>query len=620
MPRIRVFNGGLRKAIAPHLINENESVVNQNINHVNGILTPVKDKVQSIPNAEKYGHYFTTDDEWYFSPTPKDWVEFQERLYIGNRTGTSTKIVNGIEYNLGIQPPTTVPTVVVSRETPEQDQITRVDLFPNTAVAGDIPAGITLQYKVVNIASTGEHYPSDEIFSVKVTSVYSPGDPQYLTNDIRIGVEDTNVDTTIAIFRFFDNYWRKVYEGVAGAAIHYDQTYDISANDSIEDYLVDGLKGTYQYALTFYNSIDGTESAPVVSDEYEIDWGRATVNNLQVSTDPQVNSRRLYRVGGTLTTFTLVTELDNIVTSYVDDADDDDIDGRLLDAETNFPPVDNLYWLMESYAMLFAADGDKLRFTPIGEPDYWPQTFFLDFPRPITGLAKTPIGLLVFNEYETWLVTGTGPTSLTQQLLTGSQGCINGDSVVNIEGAAYWASTDGVCLSDGGQVMVITREKLDKIDLSSSVNAVVYDEQYYLQLDTEALIIDIPRQVIKNANYDIESFIIANDTLYGYKESYLHIIEADTVDLSMDYRSPIYVGPAYSIPKTYKNFYMFSEGTVTIEIFIDGVLAQTATYVGYDNHQVKIPTEHTRGFSLQFRITGTGIVYEIYWEEGNANQ
>ena len=620
VPKISIFNGGLHTSAAAHLIADKESVVNINIDHISGMITPLYDKTESVLNAKKWGHFFTTELAWYFSDTPKDWVEFQERLYVGNRAGFSRKIVGVNDWLMGIVGPTAIPTGVASNEAPDQSQITRVELFANTAVAGDIPADITVQYRVVNITAGGTYYPSDSIFKLVMSSVYNPGDPEYLTNDVRITIPDTNVDTTVAIFRLFDNYWRKVYQGAV--IVFYDQTYDISANDSIEAYLETGLDGVYQYALTWYNTVDDTESVPVISNEITVENGTITVSNLEIPVaDPQVNLKRLYRIGGALTAFSRVTDLAIGVTSYVDSVADDAINGTLLDSEQNYPPVENMQWMMESYSMLFAADGDKLRFTPIGQPNYWPQTYFLDFPRAITGLAKTQMGVLVFNQFETWLVTGTGPLSLAQQPLTGSQGCINGDTVVNIDGAAYWASTDGICLSNGGQVQLVTRGPLDKLDLSGSINAVVYDEQYHLLTDTGSYVLDLGRSVIKNTQYNIESYITANDILYGYTTSALHEIESSVTPLPLVYRSPEYIGAAFSVPKIYKNIYMFSEGALTASVYIDKVLAQTSILdTAYGNHQFKIPDIYSKGHSIQFEISGTGTVYEIQWMDGNANQ
>ena len=206
MPRINIFNGGLRTAQAPHLIKKNESVALVNIDHISGIIVPIKDKILSVSGASKYGHFFTTDSTWYWSITPKKFVEFQERLYIGNYTGISTKIIGGVEFNMGIQQPTAIPIIAVSNETPEQNEITRLDLVFSADVAKDIPAGVSLKYKVVNIDSSGKKYSSNTIFTIRITSDLDLDHADYNKNKVTVTCTDTNIDDTIAIFRFFDNY------------------------------------------------------------------------------------------------------------------------------------------------------------------------------------------------------------------------------------------------------------------------------------------------------------------------------------------------------------------------------------------------------------------------------
>ena len=117
-----------------------------------------------------------------------------------------------------------------------------------------------------------------------------------------------------------------------------------------------------------------------------------------------------------------------------------------------------------------------------------------------------------------------------------------------------------------------------------------------------------------------DSLNMANDTLYGYYDGNLYELDASATPLQMQYISPVYIGAGYTVPKSYKNFYMYSEGVVSIEIFIDGVSAQSKTFTTKDNHQIKIPTQYTRGHSLQFSIVGTGTVYEVQWDEGDVNQ
>jgi hypothetical protein len=610
MPNLKLFNAGLNTATAPHLIPSEAAVEYTNINNVPGLLTPIKDKVSTVAGAQKYGYNFL--GTWYFSSTVKDWVEFQERLYIGNREGISTYILGGVEYNLGISAPTVQPTLTPDNALPP---ITRADQTVITT-GGDLEGGINVQYQAVNISSTGRKSAASKVLPKTTPTTTN-------TNRFNIGFSrDTGFGTGgVQIFRELDGFYRQLNLNLLATTIYNDAVDNVSARALISDFAPVGPDGTVGYALTFYNNNTGNESVPLVIPEANYIHAEVVFTNLQVSTDTQVTHKRLYRIGGSNTVYTLVVQLPNATTTYSDEADDDDLEGSLLQSSTFFPAPSGLKYMTEAYAMFFAAKDDKLYFTPIGMPAAWPETFFLDFPRQITGIAKTPIGLLVFDLYTTYLITGTGPLSLAQQILTGDQGCISHESIVNVQGAAYWMSTDGLCISEGGKVVIWTRPWLNKLNyLGTIVNAVTYDQQYYLHtIDGKTLIIDIERNVIKQNEYGIESLNIADDVLYGFSGSALHTLETATTALSMAYKGPWNIGNGLSNQKTYKNIYVFSTGTVTIEIYISDVLAQTVTLTGTDNHQIKIPNNFTRGFWIQFKVTGTGSVYEISWEDGNPN-
>ena len=119
------------------------------------------------------------------------------------------------------------------------------------------------------------------------------------------------------------------------------------------------------------------------------------MSNIVASSDPQVDKKRLYRVGGNVATFTLVATLDNAVTSYVDEISDTDLSSTLLQSTTYDTAPGGLKYLTEAYAMLFGAVGPKLYFTPIGVPNAWPATNYIDFSEDITGIGVVANGLLV---------------------------------------------------------------------------------------------------------------------------------------------------------------------------------------------------------------------------------
>jgi len=632
MPKIRTFNGGLQTALEPHLIAENEAAEYENVSHLRGHLAPMGDLFYLFNGAKRYGFYFPITGLWYWSDTPKDWVQFQERLYIGNRSGVSTKLINGVEYNLGIAKPTGLLRGLYE----SYSFMTYLQLSTDAAI-GDIPAGTLMRYIAVNY---------DFSTSPSTVTISEPFDfvPQASNLSVKVVIPAANLEIKdqVHIYREYEGtyYLLRVIQNSGEGFI--DDTLDISGTIVTLDLLLEDTSGAktkddltpVTYAMTYYNSNDGTESAPIFSNEYPLapDIFETWLFDVPVSSDPQVTSKRIYRIGRDLTSYTLVATINNADTYYIDTLEDTQLPGSILDAQDNLPPpATGMSHLTEAYAMLFAIDGDKLIYTPIGKPNYWPATYFIDFPRQLTGIAKTAIGLLVFDNVETWLVTGTGPLTLAKQQLTGSQGCLNGDTVVNVQGAAWWVSADGVCVSNGGEVKVFTRDKLEWIspsDWGDCVNAVVHDDMYFLAREgiyTSALVVDAHRNVVKEVDWNVEAFFTAENYLYGYNSSSGGILGEYIGDrepisfTSMTYLSPKYYGNGMTDQKVYKNFYIVSSGTVTVQVLINDAVVVTKTVSGFDNHQIKIPADKTRGLFVQFRITGTGTVFELGWDEGSAN-
>lgn len=239
---------------------------------------------------------------------------------------------------------------------------------------------------------------------------------------------------------------------------------------------------TVSYAVTFYNSTDGLESQPIFSDEVIVGDVDVEVSNIPVSGDSQVDQVRIYRIGGDIENYTLVDTISNGTTTYLDQKTDEEIaDNPQLESQNNAQAPAGLKYLIEAYAMLFGALGDKLRFTPIGQPASWPELNFLDMPNDITAIAKVSMGLLVFTKTKTILVTGSGPESLAQQDLSESVGCINHDSIVELNGEAIWVAEEGVYTSSGDLPIAVTKPKLG-LQNYELLNAVYHDEKYYLQL------------------------------------------------------------------------------------------------------------------------------------------
>lgn len=629
--KLQIFNGGQNSRLAPQLLQQNQAVELVNVDLVPGVLTPEQDKEQTSLVLDKYSHYFYSEQKWVSSPVPTDYLEFQGKLYSTDRVTRPKKFDGTSTQNLGIARPSIAPTVQAVDDAEPLTEFTAL----NDVSAGTLPPS-DLEYLIVNIKNgvkavpyqfvmyaTGSEVsrakgkvlePYFELGLANPITVRGLGTRQVLINEFKGDLGDS-----VEVYRKYNNEWRLVAAVTDFTSTITDDVEDISTNDLLDESEFTSFNGTYQYVYTYYNSSDGTESAPSpVSDEVELQSGFVRVSNILASSDSQVDKIRLYRVGNNLTQFTLVTELSNASVTYDDKVGDTEVDGRLLESDNYYEAPSGLKYLTESYAMLFGALGSQLRFTPIGKPNAWPPEYSLEFNAEITGIGPVANGLLVMTRFRTFVVTGTGPLSLAQQPLRGDQGCIAFESVQEItQGMLMWASADGLCMSSGNNVVVTTKNLLGKYT-AVPVDSAVVDEVYYLLNEDGSILVWDYRfsPSVRTLSLGVQSLAVANSELYGWNEGVTYKLFASINKLSMTYKSPRLTEGSLTQPKTYKKVYIRSEGDIIINILIDDVNVASKTLSSKDTHEMLVPQDKQRGFYIQFEITGTGTVHEIEYVAG----
>ena len=392
--KLQQFDGGVATRLEPQLLNNNQGVIYENIDNAKGVLVPVKDKLATGILLNRYHTYFDAEDEWLSAEKLTDYLEFQRKMYLTDRVSRPQKYYGGVYNFLGIEAPENKCGLTnVSKAVPLQD-ITVL----NKTDEGNLPAS-DFDYLLFNVKDGVYSTPFKfTVYASTTTATRSNGEvvgfnelTRFGRNPITTEDDPTNravqfkqlkgelADSAI-LFRFYDGAWRQVFEFTSKSDVFLDKVFDISSANELDEDKITPFNGTYQYLYTFYNSDDGTESAPSpLSDELTATSGNIDITLPDVSTDPQVTKKRLYRVGGNITQFTLVVELDANITTYLDKLKDTDLDGRLLESDNfNEAPI-GLQFLSESYAMLFGAIGSSLRFTPIGKPNAWPPEYELQF-------------------------------------------------------------------------------------------------------------------------------------------------------------------------------------------------------------------------------------------------
>ena len=634
--KLQLFDGGVSSRQEPQLLNLNQGVVYTNIDVSKGSLTPVKDKLATAISLSPYHVFYDYGQEWVDSAVPTTYLEFQRKLYIANGVSEPQKYSASGYRKLGIARPTNALVLSNASEAPQLESVTLTEATDS----GDLYNG-GLDYLLFNVKDDILGVPVDISVGkagLKLSATITASKGLFgnafaelkrlsVLNPSNRKIDFTGILGKLAdraeLYRRYDGSWRFLHSFTSSTDSFSDAVYDISANAELDLDNVTAFSGTYTYVYTYYNATEGIESAPnIVSEEIEVNSGKILVSGIAASIDPQVTNIRLYRVGNNLTQFALVVQLPNATAVYNDTLKDSDIDGRLLATDNYYDAPSGLKFLSESYAMLFGVVGSKLHFTPVGVPDAWPPEYFLQFDAELTGYGAVSNGILVFTKYKTYIVTGTGPTTLSQQLLRGDQGCIAFESIQKADiGTLIWASADGLCSSSGNNVTSLTKSTVGDLKLTP-VSSAVHNEVYYCHnQDGTTLAWDYRFAPIpKWLDLGVESLTIANNVLYGYSNGILHEMFKSTSYLPMTYLSPRFVEGAITQIKIYKKIYIRSKGDIILDVIIDDIVVSTLTLNSEDTHQLLVPHEKHRGYSIQFNITGTGVVQEIeYTASGRQN-
>jgi len=213
--------------------------------------------------------------------------------------------------------------------------------------------------------------------------------------------------------------------------------------------------GTYKYRIAFRNSRDGTESLASPEASVSITAShKAVLTNIPVSTDPQVNQRRIYRTVANGATLRYLIDIDdNTTTTYTD---------NIGDSTMNVNAVLNEYRGYAGPHRHCEVYGGRLWF---GNSSAYPSglryseaSAYSDFPEEniilvdrgggdeITGLKSAHGGLLIFKENSIHYLTGTGATTFQVQKVVDGVGCVSGRTISSGPKGIYYLSHDGVYL------------------------------------------------------------------------------------------------------------------------------------------------------------------------------
>ena len=264
----------------------------------------------------------------------------------------------------------------------------------------------------------------------------------------------------------------------------------------------DNIRYTY-FFQTWVDAYGYESGVSLPSPEIEYNEGQSV--NLSVVVAPAgASKRRVYKVvtGSETERIQFVYE-QNAINSYFPQAafnvKDEDA-GEVIQSIVS--PPEDLTWMSyvpgNFYVGVSAANKRTVMFSDVDRPTSWPDAYMYDIKDDFVGLAVCGNTVFVMTTGFPWAISGTAPESMSPAVMATAQGCVSDRSICVMDGVAFYASQDGICMLS-----------------SESLTAPVITEKYFSKREWEAL---NPSTCIMEA-YDGALhawFTLADGTRQGY--------------------------------------------------------------------------------------------------------
>ena len=178
----------------------------------------------------------------------------------------------------------------------------------------------------------------------------------------------------------------------------------------------------------------------------------------------------LYRTGAA-GAFQLVDQIDIYSSNYLDKTSTEYLgttpssyytdNGIFGPVQVDFiPPPLGLQSLTSHYGMLFGVDGQRVKWTPIGQPDAWPDVFYYDFTYKPLALSSFGTGIIVLCEDAIYRIDGNRPSEMSLSKTNANEGCIAPYTVQKTNKGLIYLSKRGLMIFDGMDAQCITDNRI----------------------------------------------------------------------------------------------------------------------------------------------------------------
>lgn len=399
-----------------------------------------------------------------------------------------------------------------------------------------------------------------------------------------------------------------------------------------------GFYGTnIQYQATYYNSQDGYESPPsaitvavqvgeeksTTGNDSNIVWYPGTTNiTVQASSDPQIDTIRIYRSGASVTSPRLVFEVENKTQTIKDETPDANV-GSTTISTSGYQELPKFKYICSYYSFLFGGNivaGSKINgqkaytnmvyYSDESNPLLWNPLNYIVFDDDIVGMFGMSSGILIFSEHRTYIITGNSADTFSLYLLFDDIGCISPNSIQSYKMGCVWQSAQGFMYFNQ-DITNLTLVKIDPYTVGC-IDACVCLDVYYAVFSDHILIIDFR---LENAVSKLDIKTEGIETLFG--SVYCHNPKTNKIAvlgqgdlMDMHWISKKYSEDYFTNLKNYDKLYMQIEGNLHLKIYIDSNLAFDEDLKDGFN-QIKVAQKYRHGYAIQFEVTGTGKILEI---------
>lgn len=404
------------------------------------------------------------------------------------------------------------------------------------------------------------------------------------------------------------------------------------------------LEGSYTYCYTFVDSsyLEGTPSGFSTVTLTANQKTEITINPTNVPTD--CVSVNIYRTGGANPTFNLIGELayTSITGSavFTDNTRDIDVSRVELTTFENTPPPENLDMLIESNGTFWGASGDRVYFSRSGSPYFWGSLDWVRLDSQVTGLGKIGDAIVAFTYSDMYRIDGWHRDNIVKTKLPYNQGCKNKRTVCNVDNYLFWVSDNGICLYDGANVVVVTKQLLEWNEFARVGNstwgdyiderynsglgyeiiyAKAYQDKFYGVYADGIVVIDTSNGIKASTIYgeDVYGLVVnREENVISYIENgsgqyKLYTIASDTSNATAIWKTGELADEGISLRKFYRKVRVIgdlgSDNKITVYIDSTPVLEIS------DRYEFFIPSGKS-GYTIQFKIETNGEISGLNYE------